>query len=260
MNRRFRDILNNGELCRVFCIGRFIDSVVIDMFALAGEFDGFWIDVEHIGMTWREIQLATVTARANGFDNIVRLAPTGYSAVTQCLEAGGGGVMAAQINSAEHAAEFIKWTKFAPRGVRGMNTQGRDANYTHLDQKTYAEKADREHLIAIQIETLSAVEEAEQIAALDGCDLVFLGPADLSQSLGVKGDKHHAKVWEVYEHVAKACKKYNKPWGTVCPDQAFSDRCYDLGSRFLSFGGDMLAMKAGIAALKASFKNQFPGK
>ena len=260
MPRRFREILASGDLARVFCIGRLVDTIVIDMFALAGDFDGFWIDQEHVGLTWKEIQLATTTARANQFDTIVRLAPTGYSAVTQALEAGGGGVMAAQVLSAEHAEQFMQWAKFAPRGLRGMNAQGRDANYTHLDQKAFAEKANREHFTAIQIETLGAIADADKIAAIDGVDLLFLGPADLSQCLGVQGDKHHPKVWEAYDRVAKACKNSGKHWGTVCPDQMFADRCYDMGCRMLSFGGDMLAMKFGITALKQSFANHFPKK
>lgn len=260
MPRRFREILAKNELIRVFCIGRLIDSVVVDMFALAGDFDGFWIDQEHVGVTWKEMQLATIAARANQMEAFVRLAPTGYSAVTQALEAGATGVMAAQVTSAEHAEQFMQWAKFAPRGLRGMNTQGRDANYTHLDQKVYAEKANREHFTAIQIETLGAVNDADKIAAIDGVDLVFLGPADLSQCLGVQGDKHHPKVWEVYSHVADVCRKHGKHWGTVVPDQAFADRAYELGCRMLSFGGDMMAMRMGIAAMKQAFKNHFPAK
>jgi len=259
MTRRFRDILAKNDLCRVFCVGRLASPIVIDMFKLAGDFDGLWIDHEHVGLGWQEIQVAALAARANGFDSILRLAPTGYSAVTQALEAGAGGVMAAQITSAEHAEQFMQWAKFAPRGLRGMNTQGRDADYTHLDQKTFAEKANREHFTAIQIETLGAVKDIDKIAAIDGVDLIFLGPADLSQCLGVQGDKHNPKVWEVYEAAAKACKKHGKHCGTVCPDQKFADRCYELGFRMLSFGGDMFAMRMGIAAMKQSFKNQFPG-
>ena len=250
MVRRFQEILAAGELCKIFCVGRLIESVTIDLFGLAGGFNGIWIDQEHVGMGYRDVQLACLASRANGFDSLVRLAPTGYSAVTQAYEAGAGGVMAAQIQSVAHAEEFVRWAKFAPRGHRGMNTQGFDAQYTHLDQKTFAEKANREHFVAIQIETLGALADADAIAALDSVDLLFLGPADLSQSLGVQGEKNHAKVWEAYAHVAAACKKHGKHWGTVTPDPAFAERCYDMGSRMISFASDVPTMRAGIAAVQ----------
>ena len=80
------------------------------------------------------------------------MAPTDYALVTQNLEAGAGGVMAAQIKSAVHAEQFVTWAKFAPRGLRGLNTSGRDASYTHKSQQQFATDANRDQFLAIQIE------------------------------------------------------------------------------------------------------------
>jgi 4-hydroxy-2-oxoheptanedioate aldolase len=76
--------------------------------------------------------------------------PTGYSLGDAEPRSRQGGVMAARIESAAHAEEFVQWVKFAPRGSRGMNTSGWDANFTHLAQLEFAEKANREHFLAIQ--------------------------------------------------------------------------------------------------------------
>lgn len=257
MTRRFKELLAKNELCRIFCLGRLISPALVDLFGLGGGFDGFWLDQEHVGLTWRDIELAALAARANGFDQFVRMAPTNYAQVTQNLEAGAGGVMAAQIRSAAQAEEFVTWTKFAPRGARGMNTSGRDADYTHRTQGEFAERANRDHFVAIQIETLGALAEAEAIAAIDGVDLLFVGPADLSQSLGILGQTTHAKVWEAIDSVAAACRRQGKHWGVVPADPAFAERAYDNGCRMISLGTDILSVRRGIDATKEMNKRLF---
>jgi len=257
MGRRFKEILAAGELVRVFSAGRLLNAVTIDLYALAGGFDGFWLDQEHVGLTCEEIQLGALAARANAFDLFVRMAPTNYAQVTQNLEAGAGGVMAAQIHSAEQAEQFVGWAKFAPRGMRGMNTSGRDALYTHRSQTEFAATANREHLVAIQIETAGAVDEVDRIAAIEGVDLLFVGPADLSQSLGVLGQPGHPSVWEAIDAVAAACRRYGKHWGTVPADPGFAMRAYEKGCRMLSLSADVLAMRLGIEAAKAAYRDCF---
>ncbi|HEV3003988.1 MAG TPA: aldolase/citrate lyase family protein [Pirellulales bacterium] len=257
MTRRFKELLAKNELCRIFCLGRLINPVLVDLFGLGGGFDGFWLDQEHVGLTWHDIQQAAIAARANGFDQFVRMAPTNYAQVTQNLEAGAGGVMAAQIRSAVQAEEFVTWTKFAPRGMRGMNTSGRDADYTYRSQADFAERANREHFVAIQIETLGALSDADAIAAIDGVDLLFVGPADLSQSLGVLGQTTHAKVWEAIDAVAAACRRHGKHWGIVPADPAFAERAYEKGCRMISLGTDILAVRRGIDATKEMNKRLF---
>lgn len=257
MSRRFKEILARNELCRIFALGRLINPVLVDLFGLAGGFDGFWLDQEHVGITFHDIQTAAMAARANGFDQFVRMAPTNYAQVTQNLEAGAGGVMAAQIRSAAQAEEFVTWTKFAPRGMRGMNTSGRDADYTHRTQAEFAARANREHLVAIQIETLGAVDDADAIAAIDGVDVLFVGPADLSQAMGVLGQTGHAKVWEGIDRVAAACRKHGKHWGTVPADPEFAQRAYDKGCRMLSMCTDILSVRRGIDASKQAYAKLF---
>ena len=126
----FKQKLASDELVRVFAVGRFPSPVMIDMFALAGGFDGFWIDQEHAGLTYEQILVLATAARANAMDSFVRMAPTDYAKVTQNLEAGSGGVMAARIDSAEQAEQFVQWAKFAPRGRRGLNTSRPHADAT----------------------------------------------------------------------------------------------------------------------------------
>ena len=246
MPTSFKAKLAAGQLVKIFAVGRIPSVIIVDLFGLAGGFDGFWIDQEHTGLPYEQVMLLALAARANDMDCFVRMAPTNYALVTQNLEAGAGGVMAARIESAAHAEEFVQWAKFAPRGNRGMNTSGRDAHYTHKTAGQFAVDSNREQLVAIQIETARALAEADQIAAIDGVDLLFVGPSDLSQALGVLGQINHEKVWEGYRSVAAACRKHGKHWGTVAATPEFGERALELGCRMISPTFDVNALKRGI--------------
>jgi 2-dehydro-3-deoxyglucarate aldolase/4-hydroxy-2-oxoheptanedioate aldolase len=257
MVTRFKELLASDRIVRVFSMGRFVHPVVIDMFALAGGFDGFWLDQEHGGLTYDQICLGAVCGRANDFDCFVRMAPISYAMVTQAFEAGAGGVMAARIESAAQAEEFVRWAKFWPRGNRGMNSGGRDACFTYKPQKEFAAEANKNHLVSIQIEMLGAVKEVDQIAAIDGVDLLFIGPSDLSQALGHLGEVAHEKVWEAAALVAAACRKHGKHWGILPPDDAYATRALEMGARFLILGGDVQCLRRGIESFQREFPKQF---
>jgi 4-hydroxy-2-oxoheptanedioate aldolase len=253
----FKELLAGPDLIRVFALGRVMHPVIVEMFGLAGGYHGFWFDLEHSFISTEQITMAAIAARANGMDSFVRMPPTGYWQVTQCLEAGAGGVMGAQIRSADHAREFNSWCRFAPQGVRGLNMGGRDADYTHKPLAKFAEDANRDVFVAIQIETLGALEDADAIAAIEGVDLLFIGPADLSLVLGVVGQFHHDKLWEAIDRVAKACKKHGKHWGCVAPDGPFAERAVELGCRMPTIGNEMHVLRRGIVSLQSAYAKVF---
>ena len=253
----FKGLLASNKLIRVFCTGRLVHPVSIQMFALAGGYDGFWLDAEHAGISTDQITMAALVGRSCGLGSFVRMPVTNYATVTQALESGVDGVMAAQVVSAAEAEKFVSWAKFAPRGVRGVNTQGADAHYTHKTPLELARDANRDHFVAIQIETLAAVKEVDQIAAIDGVDLLFVGPSDLSQALGVLGQPDHDTVWAAIDRVAQACKAHGKAWGIVPAGVAYADRCTEKGCRMITFGSDVAAMRRGVQALKTMYATQF---
>jgi 2-dehydro-3-deoxyglucarate aldolase/4-hydroxy-2-oxoheptanedioate aldolase len=253
----FKGLLATDRLIRVFCSGRLVHPISIQMFGLAGGYDGFWLDAEHAGISTDQITMAALVGRACGLGSFLRLPVTGYATVTQALESGVDGVMAAQVVSAVEAEKFVTWAKFAPRGMRGLNTQGADAHFTHKTQIELAHDANRDHFVAIQIETLGALEEVDAIAATADVDLLFIGPADLSQALGVLGQPEHPKVWEAIDRVAAACRKHGKGWGIVPASPAFADRCIEKGCRMLTCGSDVMALRLGVQAVKTMYGNHF---
>jgi 2-keto-3-deoxy-L-rhamnonate aldolase RhmA len=161
--------------------------------------------------------------------------------------------MGAQIRSADHAREFVSWNKFAPAGTRGLNTGGRDADFTYKTAAQFIEDANRQHFVAVQIETLGALEDANDIAAIAGVDLLFVGPADLSLALGVAGQFHHQKLWDAIECVSQACRRNGIAWGAVVPDPEFAKRAIGLGCRMPTFGNDPTILRRGFETIRSTF-------
>ena len=92
----FKSLLADGKLIRVFCSGRLVHPVSLQLFGLAGGYDGFWLDAEHAGISTEQITMAALVGRACGLGSFLRLPVTSYATVTQALESGVDGVMAAQ--------------------------------------------------------------------------------------------------------------------------------------------------------------------
>jgi len=222
---------------------------------MTGEFDGFWIDVEHGGLTTQDIELAATAGRAQDLDCFVRIPPTDYATVTRCFESGATGVMAAQITSADHAEQFVRWAKFHPRGNRGLNPLGFDGKFGLLSMADFAEQHNRDSFVAIMIESASAVEEIDDIAAIDGVDLLFVGPSDLSQAMGVIGDINNEKCIAAIDRVAEACRKHGKHWGAVTPTPAYATMLLEKGCTLITPTNDVKLMGAGMAAVRSQFSD-----
>lgn len=249
--------LARGELVNVFAVSRLYHHNLIQMLGQRGKFAGFWIDHEHAGLSTSEIEVATIAGRSVGLDSFVRIAPTDYAMVTRCFESGAGGVMAAQITSAAHAEEFVRWAKFTPRGLRGLNSGGYDGGFGTRPLPQFIEHANKESFVAIQIETLGALEECDAIAAIDGVDLLFVGPSDLSQALGVTGNFFHEKCLDALDQVAAACSNHGKTWGAVTMTPDHARVMVDKGCKMISAINDVRLANAGIDAMFERFSNMF---
>jgi 2-dehydro-3-deoxyglucarate aldolase/4-hydroxy-2-oxoheptanedioate aldolase len=257
MASRLKQALAQGSLVRVFCLGQLCHPKLVELVGLVGGFHAVWLDQEHAGLSIAQIETAALAARAHGLDSFVRLAPTDYATVMRPLEAGAGGVMAAQVRSARQAGEVLTWAKFAPRGLRGVNSAGSDGGFGTVPMADYLRRANAETFVAIQIEHADAVAEVERIAALPDVDVLFIGPADLVQSMGLAGEWEHPKLWQAIERVAAAARAAGTHWAILPPTPAYGRRCVELGCRMLSLGFDVLAFARGIRAAQADFAEFF---
>lgn len=251
--------LQRGERVVVFAVGRMFHPNIVQYLGMEGDFDGFWIDVEHGGLTVADVEVAAMAGRAHGLDCFVRVPPTDYATVTRCFESGASGVMAAQITSAAHAEEFVQWAKFAPRGHRGLNPLGYDGGYGSIPMADFASRSNRESFVAIQIETAQAVEEVEGIAAIDGVDLLFVGPSDLSQAMGVIGDIMHERCLGAVDRIAAACLANGKQWGAVTPTPEYAELLADKGCTLISPTNDVKLVAAGLDSVRERFRGIWEG-
>jgi 4-hydroxy-2-oxoheptanedioate aldolase len=257
MTVSLKSLLAQNRLLRVCALGQMCSPKLVEMIGFHGGFDAVWLDQEHVGLTIPQIEEATRAARGCGLANFVRLNPTDYATVMRPLEAGAGGIMASMVKSARQAEEILTWAKFHPRGQRGVNGTGVDGHYGSLSGNEYFVKANAETFVAVQIEHAAAVEEIERIATVPDLDLLFIGPADLSQSLGVPGQWEHPRLWAAVERVARAGAANGVPWAILPRDAAHARRCVDLGCRMLSIGIDVWFFQKGLQAFVADFAEFF---
>ncbi len=258
MGAQLKALLAQDRVIKVFALGQLCHPKLVEMAAWSGGFDAVWLDQEHAGLTVQQIEEAARAARGCGLDSFVRLTATDYATVMRALEAGAGGVMAAMVRSVRQVEDLMAWTKFHPRGMRGVNGSGVDGRYGATPAADYYRQANAETVVAVQIEHIDAVEEVEKIAAIADLDFLFIGPADLSQSMGIPGQWDHQRMWQAVERVAQACRAHRLPWAILPRDADYARRCVDLGCRILSLGIDSWFFNLGVKAFKDRFAEYFP--
>jgi 2-keto-3-deoxy-L-rhamnonate aldolase RhmA len=151
------------------------------------------------------------------------------------------------------ARNVVQWAKFHPVGMRGVNGTGVDGRYGTLPLAEYFKKGNDETFVAIQIEHADAVEEVERIAAIPGIDLLFIGPADLSQSLDIPGQWEHPRLWQCIERVAQVAARYRLHWAILPLNPEHAKRCLGLGCRMLAAGMDTWTVQRGLRSFIADF-------
>src|SRR5438270_7385007 len=150
---RIKQLLAEGKNVRVFAAGQLLSPKLVEMVGEHGGFDALWLDAEHAGITMKEVEHATLAARASGMDHFVRLPATDYAAIMRPLEAGAGGVMVSMVRSVAEAEQAVRWAKFWPRGERGLNGGNRDGRFGLTALAEYTARANAETFVGIQIET-----------------------------------------------------------------------------------------------------------
>ncbi|MFO0953645.1 MAG: aldolase/citrate lyase family protein [Isosphaeraceae bacterium] len=257
---RIKQLLADGEFVRLFGTGQLMTPKLIEIVGEHGGFDGLWLDAEHAGLGMKDVEIATMAARAYGLDHFVRMPATDYASVMRVLEAGANGVMVSMVRSPAEAEQAVRWTKFWPRGERGMNGGNRDGRFGLTPLADYVKAANADTFVGIQIETASAIASVAEIAAVPDVDLLFVGPADISQVLGVPGDFENPRCLETIEKIARACADAGKPWGIVPRGTEYAERMKGWGCKMFVLGFDIHVVHAGIRAAKERYSSFFTGR
>ena len=243
--------LRAGDFVKVAGIGRVAEPWLTEVVGRIG-YDVIWFDMEHRPYGPEKIDPLSLACRATGMDLMVRICKNGYHSPMQALEFGANGLMIPHCKSADEARQWVSWVRFPPLGTRGLDGVGADADFGLAATKDHLEHANKEVFLALQIEDKEAVDRIDEIAAVPGFDLLFVGPGDLSLSLGVPLQFDHPTLRDAYRKVAAAAEKHGKWWGTTTGNPEAAQRALDDGARMITAGVDHLYLVEGF---KKSFKS-----
>ncbi|MGQ9487577.1 MAG: HpcH/HpaI aldolase family protein [Armatimonadota bacterium] len=223
---------------------------IVEMLGILG-YDCVWIEMEHADTTWGQMSQMILAARATGMEAMVRIPRGSYNNVIRPLEAGATGLLLPHCTGGEDAREFVRMARFAPLGWRGIGGSV-DMRYGAMDSDEYFEWANREVFLGVMIERKEAVEDIEAIASVEGLDLLLVGPADLSQSYGVRLDYTHPVMQEAIARVADACRRHGKYWAVAGSVPSYAEQ-YTMGARFFTIVNEMSVLMDGFLQAKEQF-------
>lgn len=249
---RVLEKLRKGDWVLIPQVGRIPSFKIVEILGMIG-FDGVWIDMEHNDLSYETLAQMTLACRATGMDPVVRIAKGGYTSIIRPLEAGAAGLIIPHCMSPEEATRIVRWAKFAPEGLRGVNGAGVDGDYYMMNPSEYVKEANRETFLVVQIEDREAVDCVEEIAAVKGIDVLFLGPADLTQSYGVFPQFDHPLIKTAIDKVAQAALRRGKWWGMPVSSVDHAGEMIEKGARFLSHGAEVIVLTEGFKAIKEQF-------
>jgi 4-hydroxy-2-oxoheptanedioate aldolase len=233
---KFKNKLINGKSV----IGPFMKSTDPAFIEVAGYsgFDFVILDMEHGPADFPVIQNLIRAALISNVIPIVRTSDCSEISIAKPLDLGALGVQIPQVNSAKMARECIKAAKFFPEGERGVCRFVRAAKYSSLPRDEYFKKAN-ENLVIIQLEGKEAILDIDNILKVKGIDIIFIGPYDLSQSLGVPGQVSHPDVINAMNDIVKQAHSLGIIVGTFTDTPQMADMWKKAGVQYISYSVDV---------------------
>ena len=238
--------INRDKLSREIMAGTFLNlgSPVSVEIAANLDFDWLLIDFEHGSGTPADLQNLLRACRNSSAAPIVRIRSVDPDTVKFVLDSGAAGIMFPWVNSAAEAEAAVRSMKYPPQGQRGTAGAIRATDFGR-NWQSYFEEANSQTLVVVQIETPQAVEACEEIAAVDGVDVLFVGPLDLSVNLGHPGDFSPKPFQESLQRVVDACEANGTSAG-ILSKPGFVDQHKNMGFRLFALSSDMQAVTSGL--------------
>ena len=228
------------------------DPYCAELCAGAG-FDWLLIDAEHAPNDVRTV-LGQLQAVAPYPVHPVVRPPVGDPVlIKQYLDIGAQTLLVPMVESAEQAQALVRAMRYPPEGIRGVGSAlARASRWQRLPQ--YLAEADAQQCLLVQIESLAALEQLEAIAAVPGVDGVFIGPADLSASMGHRGNPGHPEVQAVVTKALTDIQACGKAAGILTADETLARQYLALGCSFVAVGVDTTLLVKATQALAGRFK------
>ena len=198
-----------------------------------------------------------LVATSGGADLVpmVRVPTTQYHLISTVLDVGARGIMVPMVETGEQATVIAQSAKYPPVGKRGAAFGVAHDDYSGGSPAEKMASANEELLLIAQIETAVGVENVEQIAAVDGIDVLWIGHFDLTNFMGIPAQFEHPRYLEAVKRVIAACDAAGKTAGIMAGSVADAQQSLDQGFRIVAYSGDLwlyqLALREGLASIRA---------
>lgn len=248
MTTALRDALRAEAL--VLCLA-LLHARTPDVPAIAAAcgYDAVYVDLEHTSTSLDTAQMLCASALGAGISGLVRVPSNDPSVIARVLDAGAVGVIVPHINSKKEAEGVVQAARFPPIGNRSISGPNAVSGYAPRTAPQLVELLERRTVVAVMIETPEAVEAADAIAAVDGVDMILIGPSDLTAEMGIHGQYENEHFHSAVESVAAACRSHGVALGIAgIKSVDLLNRFVGLGLRFISAGTDVGMMTEAASA------------
>jgi len=237
-------------------LGTWIGSaspLVAEAVAHAG-FDWGVLDMEHSPLDMMDVLHLLQAVSSSRMVPVVRVPWNDTVTIKRVLDVGATTLMVPFVQSADEAERAVAAARYPPEGVRGVAGGSRASKFGTVAD--YLRTANRGIAVIVQLETAQAVGQIEAIAAVAGVDALFLGPADLSASMGYVGQFTHPAVMEAMTHVVQRCKAWGKPVGTIGSTVGAVAQYRAIGFDYVAIASDLGLLMQGAQAAIAALRTQ----
>lgn len=250
--QQFRNKLASGA-CVFGPFMKTCDPAFVEVAGWSG-MDFVILDMEHGPVSMETMQNNIRAAQVSGVLPIVRASHLSEDAVSKALDIGAAGIEIPQITSADDARNAVRYSKFYPAGNRGMCRFVRSSRYASMDKSDFFSSSNSS-LVILQVEGQEALSNLDEILDVEGIDIIFIGPYDLSQSLGLPGQVSHPKVLEQISCIVKKAQAKGIITGTFCDTPEALKLWMNANIQYLSYSVDVGIFQQACQKLVEDFQS-----
>ena len=229
--------------------------IALEMLGWAG-FDFIVADCEHSPIGYESVENIIRTAENVDLSTIVRVPSASEEHIFHALDSGAVGVQIPNMTSVEQFRESAASAKYFPLGTRGLSRGTRNAMFGFWNEaaKPYVEAANEKSLVVVHIENKEMADAVEEICQIPQIDVVFVGPADMSQSMGIPGKSKDPRVVEIAQRVIQTAEKYGKAGGIAVGGPADMEMYIQSGARYILYSSDAGLFAKSLKSTVAQFE------
>lgn len=248
-----RKKLSAGTPAMGIMIQEISSPFIVHTLANAG-FDFVYVDMEHGRFGLESVIDMLQVLRLSPVTPFVRVPDNQYHFIARLMDAGAEGVMIPRVESREQVRAALEALRYPPLGQRGLAVARGHNDYRRQNMLEFAEQANRENLLIVQIESTAAVEKVDEIVSTPGVDVALIGPGDLSLSLGITMKMDHPKMLEAIGKVVASCQRHKVEVGLHVGDLNALSYWRARGIHLLSGSSDLDILLDGAMALGKSMR------